>query len=201
MHIVGALDKPSEGKILFEGKDISRMTPDMLAILRRKKIGFIFQNFNLIPTLTALENVMIPTEPTGEPKPVVKKRAMKLLDIVGLGDRVHHKPNELSGGQRQRVSIARSLINDPDIILADEPTGNLDSVTGDQIIDLMCKLNKEGKTFVMVTHDRDLLEIANKKFFLRDGLIEKISNGENHKKYTSEDIEAKDLKNKKRKSD
>ncbi len=146
-----------------------------MAFLRRKKIGFIFQSFNLIPSLNTLENVVIPTEPLPGDKSKFEDRAIELLKIVGLGDRLLHKPDELSGGQRQRVSIARALINDPEIIFADEPTGNLDSVTGKQIIELMFSMNvKENKTFVLVTHDSSLLDYATKKVFLLDGKIVKV---------------------------
>jgi len=184
MHILGALDTPSHGKVLLEGKDISDMDEWSLAMIRRKKIGFIFQTFNLIPTLTALENVMIPLEPTNVPEEDALRRAKKLLTDVGLDDRMLHKPNELSGGQRQRVSIARALINEPEIIIADEPTGNLDTATGDHVIEIMRTLNeKEGKTFIIVTHDESLLKFATKKFYLKDGLIHKSVSKKNMKKY------------------
>ncbi len=174
MHILGALDKPTAGKVLIDGEDISEMDDWELAMLRRKKIGFIFQNFNLIPTLNALENVVIPTEPLPGDKTKYDQRGIELLKMLGLGDRLLHKPSELSGGQRQRVSIARSLINNPEVIFADEPTGNLDTVTGNHIVEIMRKLNKEEKkTFVIVTHDQSLLDYANKQVFIRDGKIEK----------------------------
>src|SRR3989344_6510602 len=154
MHILGALDHPTTGKVYMDGIDISELDDWHLAMIRRNKIGFIFQQFNLIPTLSALENVIIPTEPMDIDKDDAEHRAAKLLADVGLSDRIFHKPNELSGGQRQRVSVARSLINNPEIIFADEPTGNLDSKTGEHIITLMHELNqKHGKTFVIVTHD------------------------------------------------
>ncbi|MFH1586742.1 MAG: ABC transporter ATP-binding protein [Candidatus Diapherotrites archaeon] len=174
MHILGALDHPTSGKIFVDGEDISKMDDWELAMLRRKKIGFIFQNFNLIPTLNALENVVIPTEPLSGDKSDYDKRGIELLKMLGLGDRLLHKPSELSGGQRQRVSIARSLINNPEVIFADEPTGNLDTATGKHIVEIMRKLNREEKkTFVIVTHDQSLLDFANKQVFIRDGKIEK----------------------------
>ncbi|HLC80068.1 MAG TPA: ABC transporter ATP-binding protein [archaeon] len=175
MHILGTLDHPSSGNVLVDGKNIASLDDWDLAMLRRKKIGFIFQSFNLIPTLNTLENVMIPTEPLAFGKEGLEERAINLLKKVDLGNRLLHRPDELSGGQRQRVSIARALINDPEIIFADEPTGNLDSVTGKNVIELMYGLNKkEGKTFVIVTHDQSLLEYATKKVFLLDGKITKI---------------------------
>ena len=175
MHILGTLDHPSSGKIFVDGQDISILDDWHIALLRRKKIGFIFQSFNLIPTLSALENVLIPTEPLDGDKDHFDHRAISLLKEVGLSDRILHKPDELSGGQRQRVAIARSLINNPEIIFADEPTGNLDSVTGKQVIEQMRILNqKEGKTFVIVTHDESLLKFASKKVFILDGKILKI---------------------------
>ncbi|MFH1751933.1 MAG: ABC transporter ATP-binding protein [archaeon] len=173
LNISGALDHPTTGKVLIDGHDISFYDSWQLAMLRRKKMGFIFQSFNLIPTLTALENVLIPTQPLPQPDEFFMDRAVSLLKMIGLGDRMDHKPAELSGGERQRVSIARSLINNPELIYADEPTGNLDSVTGKSIIEMMRKLNKEeGKTFVIVTHDLGLLKYASKTFRLKDGLIE-----------------------------
>ncbi len=173
MHILGALDRPTEGRVFIDGKDISKLDDWSLAMIRRKKIGFVFQTFNLIPTLTALENVMIPLEPTKTEMNEGIRRAKSILKLLEIDDRMLHKPSELSGGQRQRVSIARSLINDPEVILADEPTGNLDTETGCKVIEAMLHLNQEqNKTFVVVTHDRDLLKYATKKVYIRDGLIE-----------------------------
>lgn len=182
MHILGALDHPTKGNVFIDGEDIGILDEWSLAMLRRNKIGFVFQAFNLIPTLTALENVVIPTEPTDKSVEEVHERGVDLLKELGLGHRLNHKPNELSGGERQRVSIARALINDPEIIFADEPTGNLDTVTGDKMIESMKKLNEvEGKTFVIVTHDEGLLGYATKKVFLKDGkLEEKIGNIKRH---------------------
>ena len=173
MHILGALDRPTSGQVFVDGKDISQMDDWSLAMIRRKKIGFVFQAYNLIPTLTALENVMIPLEPTNIEINERITKAMSLLSLLEMDDRMFHKPSELSGGQRQRVSIARALINDPEVILADEPTGNLDTETGCKVIEAMLHLNQEDKkTFVIVTHDQDLLDYATKKVFIRDGLIE-----------------------------
>lgn len=174
LHLLGALDHPSKGRVLFEGKDISLLDDWHLAMIRRNKMGFIFQAFNLIPTLTALENVLIPTIPMNIDKDAAEERARELLSIVGLENRLRHKPKELSGGEMQRVSIARALINNPAILYCDEPTGNLDSVTGKQIVELMKSLNdKENKTFVIVTHDPSLVKYANKVFYLKDGRIMK----------------------------
>ncbi len=175
MHIMGTLDHPTSGKVLVDGRDIRVYDDWHLAMLRRQKIGFIFQSFNLIPTLSALENVMIPTEPLPGSKEHLEGKAISILEKVGLGNRLLHRPDELSGGQRQRVSIARALINGPEIIFADEPTGNLDSVTGRQVIDLMYGMNRnERKTFVLVTHDPSLLDYATKKVFILDGKITKV---------------------------
>jgi len=172
MHLLGALDRPTSGEVYIEGRDISKLDDWSLAMIRRKKIGFVFQSFNLIPTLNALENVMIPLEPTRVEMSEAIKRAKGLLRLLDMEDRMLHKPAELSGGQRQRVSIARALINDPDVVLADEPTGNLDTATGQKVIEAMLHLNKEkGKTFVMVTHDLELLKYATKRIYIKDGLI------------------------------
>jgi len=175
MHILGTLDHPTKGDVFVDNENVKDLDEWELAMLRRNKIGFIFQTFNLIPTLNALENVIIPTEPLPGNKDKFEDRGIEILTQVGLKNRMLHKPDELSGGQRQRVSIARSLINDPEIIFADEPTGNLDSVTGKQIFDLMRDLNKkENKTFVIVTHDTSLLNYATKKVYILDGKITKI---------------------------
>jgi len=175
MHILGALDHPTSGTVHIDGRNITVLEDWHLAMIRREKIGFVFQAFNLIPTLNALENVIIPTEPTNRQPEEVAARARALLRQLGLGERMFHKPTELSGGERQRVSIARSLINDPEIIFADEPTGNLDSATGDKIVREMRRLNKEeNKTFVIVTHDGDLLRYATKQYHLKDGKIDSI---------------------------
>lgn len=175
INMVGVLDTPTQGQILIEGHDIAEFTESELAQVRGKKIGFVFQQFNLIPTLTALENVILPTVFQNVPEEVRVKRAEKLLTLVGLADRMHHKPNELSGGQQQRVAIARALINNPEIILADEPTGNLDSKSGKQVMDFLSKLHREEKkTIVLVTHDIDLVKYSHLVVHLKDGEIVRI---------------------------
>ncbi len=172
MNMIGALDVPTEGKVMLDGRDISTMSESRLAQIRGKKIGFIFQTFNLINTLTALENVALPMMFQGVSRDARNKRARELLEMVELGERLHHKPTELSGGQRQRVAIARALVNDPEVILADEPTGNLDSKTGTNVMDFLQKLHKEQKkTVIMVTHDPDLTRYADRTELLKDGAI------------------------------
>jgi len=176
MNMVGSLDVPTRGRILLDGVDISNLSESGLAQLRGKKIGFIFQQFNLIPNLTAKENIMLPMMFQGMPIEERDKKATKLLEMVGLGDRMDHYPGQLSGGQQQRVAIARSLSNDPDVVLADEPTGNLDTKTGQMVLDFLDKLNKQGKTIVMVTHDPDLAKAhADVVYWLRDGKLEKVT--------------------------
>ncbi|MBN1160079.1 MAG: ABC transporter ATP-binding protein [Candidatus Diapherotrites archaeon] len=199
LHQMGALDIPTEGKVLVDGLDITQMDSWNLSMLRRKKMGFIFQSFNLIPTLDAVENVHIPLLPTNVSEVAAHRRAMHLLKEVGIEDRAHHKPNQLSGGERQRVSIARALINDPEIIFADEPTGNLDSKTGEKVLEIIRKLNEEeGKTFVIVTHDASLVEFADRVFIIRDGLIEEENlGGKNGHAYKSESVELNKRKRKK----
>ncbi len=172
MNQVGALDMPSKGTILLDGHDISTLAESELAQLRGRKIGFVFQQFNLIPTLTALENVILPTIFQNMPEGKREQRARHLLTMVGLAERLHHKPMELSGGQQQRVAIARALVNDPEIILADEPTGNLDSASGKQVMEMLDTLHrKEGKTIILVTHDTHLVKTAERIIMLRDGEI------------------------------
>lgn len=174
MNMIGVLDMPTRGKIYLEGQDISKLEESDLAQIRGRKIGFIFQQFNLIPTLSALENVALPMIFQNIPKEERIERATKLLEMVGLGERIKHKPNEMSGGQQQRVAIARSLINDPEVVLADEPTGNLDSESGHKVIDFLKDLHrKEKKTIVMVTHDEDLAKHAQRIEYLFDGQIVK----------------------------
>jgi putative ABC transport system ATP-binding protein len=177
MNLVGALDTPSWGEILLKGRSISHMSESSLAFLRGKTIGFIFQQFNLLPNLDALRNVMLPMEIINMPEKKAKERAEMLLKKLGLGDRMHHRPNELSGGQQQRVAIARSLANSPEVILADEPTGNLDSKTGSFVMEILEELNEnEGKTIVLITHDINLVGYAKKAVHLKDGKIEKVTN-------------------------
>ncbi len=169
MNMIGALDTPSGGEVEIDSSKISDMSQDQLALLRSRKIGFIFQQFNLIPTMNAMENVALPMLFRNEPKAKREGRARKLLEKVGLGDRIEHMPSELSGGQRQRVSIARALANDPEIVLADEPTGNLDSETGEKIMDLLTGLNDEGKTIIMVTHSENDAGYADRIIRIKDG--------------------------------
>ena len=171
MNILGCLDNQYEGKYILDGIDISKSTENELSEIRNKKIGFIFQSFNLLPRLTALENVELPLIYSSVPKEKRHKRANELLEMVGLKDRTHHRPNERSGGQRQRVAIARALVNNPSIILADEPTGNLDSKSEAEIIEILQKLNKMGKTIVIVTHEPNIGEIAQRKIVFKDGEI------------------------------
>ena len=171
MNILGCLDNQYEGRYILDGIDISKSTENELSEIRNKKIGFIFQSFNLLPRLTALENVELPLVYSSIPKEERHKRANELLEMVGLKDRTHHRPNELSGGQRQRVAIARALVNDPSIILADEPTGNLDSKSEAEIIEILQNLNKMGKTIVIVTHEPNIGEIAQRKIVFKDGEI------------------------------
>ena len=176
MNLVGSLDVPTKGTILLDNEDISEMEESDLAQLRGKKIGFIFQSFNLIPNLTALENVALPMMFQGVDKEDREEKARKLLDMVELGDRYDHYPNQLSGGQRQRVAIARSLCNDPEVLLADEPTGNLDTKTGEIVMDFLDKMNREGKTIIMVTHDPDLAKKhADVVYWLLDGKLSKVT--------------------------
>ncbi len=178
MNMIGALDIPTKGKILLESQDIAQLTESDLAQIRGRKIGFIFQQFNLIPTLTAKENIMLPMIFQNIPKYEREERAEKLLKLVDLGDRMYHRPTELSGGQQQRVAIARSLANNPDVVLADEPTGNLDSKTGGTVLDFLKKLHKEeGKTIVMVTHDESIAKKADRTEYLLDGkIVKKLKN-------------------------
>jgi len=172
MNLMGALDVPSKGHIYLDGDDISKMEESDLAQARGKKIGFVFQQFNLMPVLTALQNVMMPMIFLGIPQEEREKRGKELLSVVGLGERMDHKPGELSGGEQQRVAIARSLANDPEVILADEPTGNLDSKTGEQIMKLIGDLHRnEKKTIIMVTHDINLVKYAHRTIYLKDGKI------------------------------
>ncbi|WP_421873092.1 ABC transporter ATP-binding protein [Marinoscillum sp.] len=172
MNIIGCLDTPTSGSYVLNNNDVSDLTENELAEIRNKEIGFVFQTFNLLPRASSLENVSLPLVYAGYGKDDRDELALKALDGVGLGERAYHKPNELSGGQRQRVAIARALVNDPSIILADEPTGNLDSKTSYQIMDLFAELHKKGNTIIMVTHEEDIAEYAHRIIRLRDGLIE-----------------------------
>lgn len=173
LHLMGGLDRPDKGKILIDGVDILSLDDDKLATLRLNKVGFVFQFFNLLPRLSALKNVGIPLAIAGVTGKEELERARQTLKLVGLELRMNHKPSELSGGEQQRVALARALINDPKIVLADEPTGNLDTKTGQEIVDLMKELNKEkNQTFIVITHDPNIAETADRIIYLKDGLIE-----------------------------
>jgi putative ABC transport system ATP-binding protein len=173
MNMLGCLDTPTSGRYEFSGKDVSEMDGDELAAIRNREIGFVFQTFNLLPRSTSLRNVELPLVYAGIDPEEREERAAAALTAVGLGDRLAHKPNELSGGQRQRVAIARALVNQPSIILADEPTGNLDSKTGEEIMALFDNLHRQGNTIILVTHEADIARHAHRAVHLRDGLIER----------------------------
>ena len=172
MNLLGCLDTPSSGNYLLNDIDVSQMTDGELAEVRNKEIGFVFQTFNLLPRLSSLDNVALPLVYAGLGKKARKEKAAKALNAVGLGDRMDHRPNELSGGQRQRVAIARALVNDPAIILADEPTGNLDTKTSIEIMEILERLHELGNTIILVTHEPDIAEHAHRIIRLRDGLVE-----------------------------
>ena len=172
MNMLGCLDTPTSGRYEFNGKNVAEMDDDELAAIRNREIGFVFQTFNLLPRSTSLRNVELPLIYAGMDAEAREERATQALIDVGLGDRIHHKPNELSGGQRQRVAIARALVNKPSILLADEPTGNLDSKTGEEIMALLEDLYHRGNTIILVTHERDIAAHARRTVHLRDGLIE-----------------------------
>ncbi len=172
MNILGCLDTPSGGSYVLNGTDVSKLEDNELAEIRNKEIGFVFQTFNLLPKSTALENVTLPLIYAGKNKSERHQRAMEVLDQVGLANRVRHKPNELSGGQRQRVAVARALVNHPAIILADEPTGNLDSKTSMEIMGLFQQIHKKGNTIILVTHEEDIARYAQRIIRLKDGLVE-----------------------------
>jgi len=172
MNIIGCLDTPTSGKYILNAKDVNRTSDNDLADVRNNEIGFVFQQFNLLPRLTALENVALPLVYAGIPKKQRTEKAMEVLRKVDLVDRSHHKPNEMSGGQNQRVAIARALVNDPSIILADEPTGNLDSKTSYEIMDIFGKIHDAGNTVILVTHEEDISHYAHRIIRLRDGIIE-----------------------------
>ena len=173
MHIIGCLDQPTEGNFIIGGKDVSKLNDDRLAEIRNKSIGFVFQQYNLLSRTSILHNVEIPLIYAGLKSKQRRKLAMQALESVGLGDRVKHEPNEISGGEKQRAAIARALVNDPLIILADEPTGNLDTKTGEEIMKIFYKLHQQGNTVIMVTHEAEVARHARRIIHLRDGLIEK----------------------------
>jgi putative ABC transport system ATP-binding protein len=173
MNLIGCLDSPSEGKYWLAGRLVSDLEDDELAAIRNKEIGFVFQTFNLLPRATALHNVELPLIYNGTPADQRTEKARRVLESVELGNRMLHKPSELSGGQRQRVAIARALVNSPSIVLADEPTGNLDSKTGDEIMALFARLHEQGNTIILVTHENDIAHHADRIIYLRDGKIER----------------------------
>lgn len=172
MNILGCLDTPTSGQYILNGTDVAQMTDDELAEVRNREIGFVFQTFNLLPRMTALQNVALPLVYAGYSKTERLEKAAEVLNQVGLGDRMEHKPNELSGGQRQRVAVARALVNDPSIILADEPTGNLDTATSYEIMALFDDIHRKGNTVILVTHEEDIAQHAHRIVRLRDGKIE-----------------------------
>ncbi|MBT3438595.1 ABC transporter ATP-binding protein [Candidatus Woesearchaeota archaeon] len=174
MNLIGCLDIPTKGKIFLDNKDISKLKESDLSNIRGKKIGFVFQQFNLLPSLSALENVYLPMSFQNTDRTKGIKKAEQLLKKVGMSHRLHHKPSELSGGERQRVSIARSLANSPEIVLADEPTGNLDTKTGKNVMDLLNEIHQTGSTVILITHDLHLVKHAERIIFLKDGIIEKM---------------------------
>ena len=173
LNLLGCLDRPSAGRYMLGGEDVSQMPDDTLSEARGRKIGFIFQSYNLIAQLTVIENIQVPLLYQGKDVRAYHEHCLKLAELVGLGDRLHHRPNQLSGGQQQRVAVARSLVNDPLMILADEPTGNLDSRTGQEVLDLIDRLNQGGKTIVLVTHDDRVASRAHRIIHMKDGLIDR----------------------------
>lgn len=175
MHIIGALDKPTSGEYILDGRNVEKLSDDELSEIRNRKIGFIFQAFNLLPRTTTLKNVMLPMAYAGIPPMERQQIAEKFLKIVGLGDRLKHTSNQLSGGQQQRVAIARSLVMNPAIILADEPTGNIASAQADEIMEIFQKLNQQGHTIIMITHEPDIAEHAKRIIYIKDGKITKDS--------------------------
>ena len=182
MHILGALDRPTSGKYILDGENVENLDDDQLAGIRNKKIGFVFQSYNLLPRTSALKNVILPMMYGGVPKEKRLEIAKKYLDMVGLSDRLNNTPSQLSGGQQQRVAIARSLVMDPAIILADEPTGNIASTQAEEIMAIFQKLNDEGRTIIMITHEADIAEHAKRIIHIRDGKIVEDGNGHKQRK-------------------
>ena len=172
LNLLGCLDRPTSGNIIFDGEDITQLSDNRLSEIRATRIGFIFQSYNLIPQLTVLENIEVPLFYAGGVSSKMRKRSKELAAMVGLADRLKHRPTQLSGGQQQRVAIARSLVNDPYFLLADEPTGNLDSATSEEILDLLIELNKQGKTIILVTHEQEVGNRTKRIVRLRDGEVE-----------------------------
>ncbi|MBE3126770.1 MAG: ABC transporter ATP-binding protein [Candidatus Atribacteria bacterium] len=173
MHIIGCLDYPTEGKYFLSGQDVSKLNDNQLALFRNQKIGFVFQQFNLLPKATILKNVELPLTYNNTHSKNKKRLAVQALEEVGLGDRLKHRPNEISGGEKQRVAIARALINHPSIILADEPTGNLDSKTGGDIMEIIKKLHDDGNTIILVTHEAEIARYGKRIIYLKDGVIDR----------------------------
>ena len=172
LNLLGCLDRPSSGRYLLGGRDVSRLDDFSLSGIRSRYLGFIFQSYNLISQLSVVENIEIPLQYQGDDSPAARQRCLRLAKLVGLGDRLHHRPTELSGGQQQRVAIARALVNNPHVILADEPTGNLDTATGEEIMGLLDALNQAGRTIIMVTHEANIAAHAHRTIRLRDGLVD-----------------------------
>jgi putative ABC transport system ATP-binding protein len=173
MNILGCLDRPTSGSYQLDGQEVAKLNDDELAITRNKKIGFVFQSFNLLPRMSTLQNVALPMVYAGVDKKARLERAEQVLTMVGLKERLNHQPNELSGGQRQRVAIARALVNDPTIIMADEPTGNLDTKAGDEVMAIFSELNSQGRTIILVTHEPEIATYAGRVVYVRDGVIER----------------------------
>ena len=171
MNILGCLDRPTAGSYQLDGQEVAQLSDDELAVIRNKKIGFVFQNFNLLPRMSALANVALPLIYSGVPRRQRQQQAADALALVGLANRMQHKPSEMSGGQRQRVAIARALINNPAILMADEPTGNLDTQSGTEIMNIFNELNKQGHTIIIVTHEPDIARYTHRRIFMRDGKI------------------------------